>query len=412
MPLNDWPARCGYALLYGLVFTLAYSLPGWMAQQQGVSAHIATAWDAHIPLWPWAIVPYATSGVWLLLGFAALPDRAALRLFTHRLLLATVVAGVVFAAWPLRFSGFRFNPTGDESALLRLLWAGLAEVDTPYNQCPSLHVAYAVIVWASLSTLYPTWLWRGVLALAMGALVASALLTHQHHLWDVVAGAALGWACVYVRSAQRDPPVAWVHGYYALASGLALTMAVLAYRWGGEGWWVGTGVSLYLTGAWALVAWVYARDKADFLHKIQGRFPWWIVVLYGPYLASYGLTWWAVRWRERHHPPCEQVAEGLWVGRRLSDAEARIHLPARCHLIDLANELPATSELLRHALSYQHLPLLDLRPIPAPQEISIFRAIQSAQQSGGPVYVHCAMGYARSRQIVAAYLKSSFSSVS
>jgi rhodanese-related sulfurtransferase len=290
------PARGGYALVFGL----AYTLPGWVAQQQDSQAHIATTWDALIPLWPWAIVPYATSGLWLLLGFAALPDRAALRMFTHRLLLATVVAGVVFACWPLRFSGPRFSPTGEEAALLRLLWAGM-------------------------------------------------------------------------------------------------------------------GVWLYLAGTWALVAWAYACDEAGFLHKTQGRFPWWIVVLYGPYLAGYGLTWWAVRWRERHHPPCEQVAAGLWVGRRLSDAEARIHLPARCHLIDLANELPATPELLRHALSYQHLPLLDLRPIAAPQEISIFRAIQSAQQSGGPVYVHCAMGYARSRHIIAAYLaylKSSFSSVS
>lgn len=409
VPLNDWPVRGGYALLYGLVFTVAYTLPGWVAQQQGVTAHIATAWDAYIPLWPWAIVPYATSGVWLLLGFVLTPDRAALCVLTQRLLLATVAAGLVFACWPLRFAGPTFTPTGEEWALLRALWAGLAAVDTPYNQCPSLHVAYAVIVWASFSKRYPSKCWRAGLALGMWALVASALLTHQHHLWDIVAGAALGWVCVRWRSPTPDDTLAWVQGYYGMASGLGVAMAVLAHRLGE---WGAMGLSLYLACTWALVAWAYWREDAGFLHKTQtGRFPLWVWLVYGPYLASYRLTWWMVWWRERHHPPCELVAEGVWVGRRLSDAEACFYLPTHCHVIDLANELTETP-CLRHAASYQHIPLLDLRPIPAAKETSIFRAIQSIRKSDGPVYVHCAMGYARSRQTVATYLKSSLSSVS
>jgi membrane-associated phospholipid phosphatase len=68
-------------------------------------------------------------------------------------------------------------------------------LDYPHNLVPSLHVAYAVlagaVVWNGATAR-----WLRVLSGAwLALLISSVLLVHQHHLLDVVTGAALGIFC-------------------------------------------------------------------------------------------------------------------------------------------------------------------------------------------------------------------------
>jgi hypothetical protein len=428
--------RLWHLALNAGVFAVAYTFNNVMAQQRGTEQHIATAWDAHVPLLPWLLLPYASSGVLWVWGFVGAVSVDALRAFSHRLLLTTVAAGVVFALWPLRF-------VGDTAAALSTVapvWVSaftlLSQIDAPYNQCPSLHVAYAVVLWPTLAQALrrgtATWA-RAMqrvacvgLAVWLGLVALSAVFTYQHHVWDVPAGLLLGLGVVR-GVAARPRRVPWVWGAHAVAAGLLVMVALntcgpSSTPWG-PSWAVAQG-STGLLLAWAAlscgaVALAYVRGHAGFLHKRDnGTFPLWVRLLYGPYLWGYRLTWWGVCWRERHHPPVErlQAAPWLWVGRRLTEHEARTLLPAGVCVIDLANELPETLALrpapsdgsgaVAGARRYQAFALLDLQPIPEAQQMAVFIALNQLKSSGSMVYVHCSMGYARSRHVVAAYLQS------
>lgn len=379
--------RLRHGLLNALVFGLCYPVANLLAQQQGISRSVATAWDAHIAFVPWMVLPYMLSGVFFVGSFAVVRSLDALRVLSQRLLLATVLACLVFVLVPLRFSFERPEVT---SALWAPLYALLGMVDQPYNQLPSLHVAYCCIFWWAWRPLCATWATQWALLLTLGLVSVATLFTYQHHVLDVLAGAVLGGACVALVRPRRQTP--WVALYYALGAGVVVVL--------GMAWWPGW-LTAYCAASLLLVAQAYARGDANFLHKTQGRFAWWAWLLYAPYLLGYRLTWLAVQWRERAHPPCAEVAPGLWVGRRLSQAQAQ-QLPPGCTVVDLANELSETPALRSNR--YHHVPLLDLVPPSAADVQRVLGIVHDALQCGHPVYLHCAMGYSRSRHMASAYL--------
>ncbi|WP_294771858.1 phosphatase PAP2 family protein [uncultured Rhodoferax sp.] len=378
--------RLCHLLLNGTVFGLCYRSANWFAEQQGVQRAVATAWDAQIPFLPWMLLPYALSTVFFVASFWGVATQDALRTLSQRLLLATVLACLVFVLFPLRFSLVR--PVLG-SAWWAALYAALDMLDRPYNQLPSLHVAYCCIFWAALRARRsrPQAL---ALALTLTLVAFSTLFTYQHHLPDVLAGGLLGWACIALVRPNRDQPR--VALYYTLGVGVVL---VLGWVW--LPWWL----TAYGAVSLMLVARAYALGDAQFLHKRDGRVPWWSWLLHGPYLLGYCLTWWAVQWWERGQPPLVQMAPHLWVGRRLTRAQARV-LPPGCTVIDLANELSETPSL--RGARYRAVPLLDLVSPDAATVERVLHLMHEALQCGQPVYLHCAMGYSRSRQIAASYL--------
>lgn len=378
-------------LLHGganaLVFTLCYVLANRLAQQRGTVRHIAFAWETHTPFWPWMVLPYASSGLLLVAALGLVPSQDGLRVLSQRLLLATVLAGAVFVLWPLQFGGQR---PAVAAPLPAALFQALAWVDAPYNQFPSLHVAYCVLLWAPLrDRLAAPWA-RALLGGWLVLTALSTLFTYQHQALDLVGGGLLGLASLrLVRPGRTEPHVAL---YYLLAGGVAAIVGTALWP---------AALTLYLVASLWLVALAYARGHRHFLHKIQGRHPWWVVCLYAPYLLGYRLTWWAVVWRGRRQAAVRQVAPRLWVGRRLRDAEAAA-LPPNCTVFDLANELPETPALRSHP--YQHFPLLDIVALPAPVLQDIVAALQRETAAGRSVYLHCAMGYRRSLVVANAFL--------
>jgi hypothetical protein len=161
-------------------------------------------------------------------------------------------------------------------------------------------------------------------------------------------------------------------------------------------------IAAYAAASLLLVAAAYAARRSDFLAKRGGRHSLSAWLLFWPYLAGYRLMWALVRVRERGRPPFVQHAPGFWSGRRLTDLEAR-RLPQSCHVIDLSGELPETA-LLRHA-RHLHLPLLDLQA-PRPSQLrAVLGALARLRDTGQPVYVHCAMGYSRSRLVSRLHLR-------
>jgi hypothetical protein len=380
VPLHS---RAGQLALNWLVFSICYPLANQLAQQAQVRRSLALPFDAAIPFLPWMIVPYASSGLLFTLVFFVVRTPEQLRVVSRRLLLATVVAALIFVLVPARFSLARPIP---EDALPAAMFGLLDLVDQPFNQLPSLHVTYCVILWLALRPLDAGIAVRATLALWLLLVGSSALLTWQHHLADVGAGLMLAAACRLVVRPDATTRHT-VSFYYTIAAGVLLLVGVCALR----SWILG-----YAAASLLLVALAYRFRQADFLLKRAGRHPLLAWLLYWPYLTGYRLTWALVLLRERRRPAFSREATNLWIGRRLTESEAR-DLPANCHVIDLCSELSETASL--RGRRYCYLPLLDLQA-PRPAQLRrVLSAIDGPQQAGEPVYVHCAMGYSRCRLI-------------
>jgi len=378
--------------LNALLFAIGYPASnylGQLKQEQSALASVAMAWERALPFVPWMVLPYMTSGLLFALSFLLVRGRGELSALSRRVGFATIVACLIFAAFPLRFELTR--PAVD-AALPAWLFAQLSLVDRPYNQLPSLHVAYCVVFWPALRTVARAAWQRAALAGWLLLVAVSTVFSYQHHVLDVLGGALLGVLAIRLMPAPSADaavrkPVSFVYGVLAAVS-------LLAWLALGGWWWV------YLCASLLLVARAYHLRAADFLCKRDGRYPLWIWLLYAPYLAGYRLTWQLVRLRERRRPPFVHFGGVLWVGRRLTNDEAA-KLPAGCVVIDLANELSETPALRKHA--YRHFPLLDLDTPTMQSAGHIVDAIAAYARDARPIYLHCAMGYRRSREIARLY---------
>ncbi|GGC98244.1 hypothetical protein GCM10011396_52240 [Undibacterium terreum] len=361
-----------------LLFNLCYLLANSLAQQQHIIRDIALPFERNTPFIEWMVIPYLSSGIFFVWSFLQVESREQLRVLSQRLLLATVCASLIFFLYPLRFSLERPALT---SSLFAPLFHFLSLIDKPYNQLPSLHVAYCLIFWQSLHPTLKRQASKIILAGCLFLVAASTLFTYQHHLLDLVGGLALAAAAIRLIPAGHSQVK--VGFYYTMAAAVVFMAGVLVLH----SWLAG-----YLCISMLLVALAYQRRDRFFLPKRNGKHTWLAWLMYAPYLSGYWLTWLAVRFRERHRPAFIQFSNHLWIGRRLSEDEAG-HLPPESSIIDLSCELGETAAL--RSRIYLYFPLLDLvTPEPAVME-EIAAAIRQEIAAGHSVYLHCAMGYSR-----------------
>lgn len=394
-----WRRALAWLALLAPLFYISYGLANWWAGQQVDVPSVVFAWEHSVPFWEWTIFPYWSINVFyaVSLFLARAPhemDRHAARLLT-----AQAIAVVCFVAWPLQFS-FGQPPA---SGLSGLLFDALRSFDQPFNQAPSLHIALAVILWDWYRRLIRP-LWAQWLAHIWAfAICASVLTTWQHHFIDIPTGALLGLVCVWLWPLERQisllgswrltrDPQRWKLALcYATGSGFSLAAAL----------WLG-GVGLWL--AWPaaslmLVALIYLGfGPRGFRMNRHAQMHWSGRWLFAPYQLAARLN--AYLWT-RKLPAGNQVAPGLWLGRRPSVSEWQA--AGRPQLVSLCAELPLPAEL---ATSCRAVPMLDLvRPPPqglrrAGLQIEYLRR----SQPNTPVWVCCALGFSRSAQTTLAWL--------
>ena len=181
----------GAALRLGTLFVVGFYGAEWWAAQHSRRLDLSLAWEAAIPWWPQAYAVYFSV---LLVPFLVrwlVPDAAAVQAWERRMALALALGVACFVLWPAQpaYPLPQADPWERWAWLQRLaqLLAGR------YNLMPSLHVALSGITFLVLLP----WVGRAA-RLALGlwwlALMASALLTHQHHVADVLAGLLLALA--------------------------------------------------------------------------------------------------------------------------------------------------------------------------------------------------------------------------
>ncbi len=134
----------------------------------------------------------------------------------------------------------------------------------------------------------------------------------------------------------------------------------------------------------------------------DGRMAWWAVLLLLPYLLTTWLGWHAIR-RLSREACCDEVAPGVWVGRRPLPGDlppGRGEATSPLLIVDLTAEFPS-GRAVRRGRTYLCVPTLDAT---APEEIALRAAVETAAAWEGTVYIHCALGHARSATTAAAVL--------
>jgi membrane-associated phospholipid phosphatase len=198
-PFLAWPgwAHLRDAALLSLAnalwFLAVYGGADFLTSRRGFRVPVHFAAELRIPFVPWMTIFYMSLyGLFILAPFILRTRREfAATVFTMSVAIA--VSGIAFLLFPaeLAFAPVRDGQLG--------IWAGLYHVadglNLTYNLLPSLHVAFAVICVAIFSPRAPRpmrivlWSWASLIA-------ASTVLTHQHHILDVVTGWLLAVVCV------------------------------------------------------------------------------------------------------------------------------------------------------------------------------------------------------------------------
>lgn len=347
-------------------------------------------WERALPFVPAFILPYMSIDLFFIgAPFLAKTDRER-RALAKRIAAVILIAGVCFLLTPLRFAFERPHAQG----VLGVIFNHFRTLDLPFNQYPSLHVALLVVLW-DLYHRHTSGVVRWGLAAWFALIGVSPLLTYQHHAIDLVGGFALGVLCLHMlgemplrRMGEAQVRMA---AYYGAA---AIGLMALAFAW--APW---TLVLLWPAAALAVVAGGYLGLGARVYRKEQGRLAWTTWVLLWPVLLGQRAS---LAYYARQCRAFDQVAEGLWIGRRLSSREAEeLQAHGVAAVVDLTAEFTETAAL--RGLAYLQVPVLDLT---APRREQIDEAVAFMRQHAarGGVYVHCKIGYSRTAAVAGAYL--------
>lgn len=186
--VTDWPLRLRIAAACGAWFWLVYGVSdlvtGWRAGQEALPS-VALPMDAHVPFIPEAAWVYLSVSPALLLPVLLLDPRR-LRVLARVFAGQVALAGLAYLVLPVAPTR---TPEGDLPAAMR--FADL--VNLTYNSAPSLHVALSATCLLALWSRGAPLRNAGLVVWAL-AIAVSTLLTHQHFVVDVIAGAALAAA--------------------------------------------------------------------------------------------------------------------------------------------------------------------------------------------------------------------------
>ena len=389
-----WREAFPIALGMCVLFARLYSTCNAVAAHR---THVGTwsfAWERHIHLIPWMIVPYMSIDALFFLSFFLCTTRFELWTHAKRIAAANVIATICFLLCPLTMDIPRVVPEGLYAPLYRFMY----RMDLPYNLAPSLHIAQGILLWVIFARHTRGWV-RHAITFWFALICVSTVLTWQHRTPDVLTGWILGMLCLYLfpdettepapgERTARNTAVAW---RWTAAAAL---MYVLAYKVPAFGWplaWAASSSAVIAAGYWWFGPAVF--------RKSGGKLPaaaWWVLF---QCLVAGRLAWLYLR---RPSRPWVRVLPNLLMGRRLSNREAlRLLDEGADAVLDLTAECSECDVLLQ--LPYANLRMLDLT---VPTAAQFDEAVRFIRDHGryGTVYVHCALGYSRAAAVVAAYL--------
>ena len=149
-------------------------------------------WEQHIPFIEEFIIPYISLYPMVILTFLLPQTHLELRVLLLRSFVIIFFSIAIFLLFPLQFA-FTKPQTDSFSWFI----TAIEMVDYPYNQAPSLHVSFSVMLWFSLADRVSSWFIKLLLALWFATIATSTLFVYQHHFIDVISGALVGFLSSY-----------------------------------------------------------------------------------------------------------------------------------------------------------------------------------------------------------------------
>ncbi|WP_454879334.1 hypothetical protein [Sphingobacterium detergens] len=371
-----------------LLFQLTYPYTAAYASSLAAVPFFVFAFEQYIPFIPWMILPYMSSGLFFCFVPFYCGQKSELLCYAKRFTFVTLIAALCFLLFPLRFS---FDRPSVENPLFTIFFSFLKEYDSPFNQAPSLHVAYACLFWSVLCWKFNGWkkIILGIWLLLMGL---GTLTVYQHHVIDLLT------ACILVQvSFILFPNKEWGRNQqpantYYLIGWIFMLLALLC-----EGYVLPLIVFAWIALVCFAVGYNYLCGNTGFLKDYRGRIPLIKKVFYAPYQFAYQLMW--RFFRKQNNPPLMELLPRCYVGPRL-DASALVALGLDRNLIvfDLAAELEEV-KLLAAMEKYYSFPLLDIAKINVHDAHVIIDAMVSVYHTLDEhenMIIHCTMGYSRS----------------
>ena len=373
-----------------LLFLVVYNGCNYLTSLRHDVGTFFWAWERDMPFVPIFIVPYMSIDLFFIAAPFLCRGETELRTLRRRIVAAILIAGAYFLLFPLRFAFDRPHVSG----VLGLVFNNFRNVDKPFNQCPSLHMALRTIL-----AIFYVPRFRGLLKWALrvwfSLIGLSTVLTYQHHLVDVIGGMALGILCVHLFQDEplRTPSLRNCRvGIYYLA-GAAFLFAAAAIL---KGWAL---LLLWPAISLAMVASAYFGVGPGIYRKKSGRISLTGRILLWPILLGQRLS--LVHYA-RQCEPWNVLRTNIWIGRRLNNAEARGAIAAGVRaVVDLTCESSEAAPF--RSVCYRQIATLDLTA-PTPAQITDALDFIHEQSSHGVVYIHCKAGYSRTAVIAAAYL--------
>lgn len=376
-----------------VLFVVVYSWCNWFTSQRADVGTLYFQWERYIPFVPIMIIPYMSIDLFFVGAPFLVSTSRELSAFAKRITAAILIAGACFLLFPLKLAVDRPPASG----VLGAIFDWFRAMDKPYNLLPSLHIALRCIL-VGVYVRHTSGVVRALCHVWFSLIGFSTLLTYQHHIMDIVGGFALGGYCLYFlpEYSAKTPVVRnpRIGSYYAAGAILCLVMTAFLWPWGILLLWPGI--------AFALVASGYFGAGPGIYRKSDGVVPvstWWTLApcLIGQRIS---LMYYSAQCRA-----WDAVTPNLWIGRKLSDGEARKAVAAGVTaVLDLSAEFSEAAAF--RATRYRNIPVLDLT---APTEAQLLEMATFIEEETrrGVVYVHCKIGYSRSAAAVSAYLLKS-----
>lgn len=244
-----------------VVFMMVYNLCTWYASSLDHVPSFTFDFEKSIPFIPLSIIPYMAGGLFFCLAFFSCKDKYQLKILTWRMLFVTVIAGIFFIIVPLKFS---FAKPEVSHRILGLPFSFLKAFDSPFNQSPSLHIAFAFLFWSVFKELSK---WRTFLMIWLVLLGISTLTTFQHHLIDILNGAILAHLSFIIIPYRKNDPAyrnLRMANYYFLAGWLLISAALLLNKF------IGTeGLILLLPALSTMMMGYYYQKNKELKSVIQ-----------------------------------------------------------------------------------------------------------------------------------------------
>jgi membrane-associated phospholipid phosphatase len=182
------------------LFVVVYATTDWVTARRAFRVPVHAEWELGLPFWPWMSAVYLTIYPLMWSAPFVLPNVGRIRALATSLAVVILVAGAGFLLCPAQ-TAFPAPPA--DLGLWTPVFRVADQVNLDYNLVPSLHVALSVtsaIAYARVARPAARTLWT----LWAAAIAVSTVMTHQHHLVDVLTGWALGWAGGAYAGASRQ----------------------------------------------------------------------------------------------------------------------------------------------------------------------------------------------------------------